>query len=71
MNESKNWISHFVVLLTILLGSFYLLDGKVEIERQSNRTDHLYEMFLEVKKEIKNLYVITAVIENKIEENDR
>jgi hypothetical protein len=71
MNESKNWITHveFVVLLTTLLGSFYLLDGK--IERQSNRTDHLYEMFLEVQKEIKDLYVRTAIIEKEIEKNDR
>lgn len=39
----------FMVLLTTLLGGFYLLDGK--IERQSERTDKLYEMFIDLLKE--------------------
>ena len=49
--ESKNWASHaeFVVLLVTLLGGFYVLDGKNE--RQSCRTDKLYEMFIELVKE--------------------
>lgn len=49
--RENNWLTHveFVVLLTTLLGSFYLLDGK--IERQSNRTDKLYEMFIDLIKE--------------------
>jgi hypothetical protein len=53
MNE---WIGHaeFIVLLITILGSFYLLDGK--IERQSSRTDRLYEMYCEVQKEIRDLY---------------
>lgn len=53
MGESKHWTSHveFVVLLITLLGGFYLLDGK--IERQSNRTDKLYEMFIDLIKEVK------------------
>lgn len=51
MNESKNWASHaeFIVLLVTLLGGFYLLDGK--IDRQSERTDRLYEMFIDLIKE--------------------
>jgi len=51
MSESKHWTSHveFVVLLITLLGGFYLLDGK--IERQSGRTDKLYEMFIDLVKE--------------------
>lgn len=57
MNEAKNWIMHleFMVLLVTLLGTFYLLDGK--IERQSARTDRLYEMWCETQKEIKQLYI--------------
>lgn len=49
----ENWLSHieFIVLLVTLLGSFYLLDGK--IERQGQRTDKLYEMFIELVKENK------------------
>ncbi len=39
----------FMVLLVTLLGGFYLLDGK--IERQSERTDKLYEMFIDLVKE--------------------
>lgn len=47
----RNWTSHaeFIVLLVTLLGGFYLLDGK--IERQSSRTDRLYEMFIDLVKE--------------------
>ena len=49
--ENKSWTSHaeFVVLLITLIGGFYLLDGK--IERQSGRTDKLYEMFIDLVKE--------------------
>lgn len=49
--ENKTWTSHaeFVVLLITLIGGFYLLDGK--IERQSGRTDKLYEMFIDLIKE--------------------
>ena len=51
--KEQPWSIHveFLVLLVTLLGGFYLLDGK--IERQSTRTDRLYEMFIEVVKEKK------------------
>jgi len=51
MSDSKHWTTHveFVVLLVTLIGGFYLLDGK--IERQSSRTDRLYEMFIDLIKE--------------------
>ena len=53
----SNWASHieFLVLLTTLLGSFYLLDGKIEraTSAQSARTDRLYEMFIDLVKETK------------------
>lgn len=50
MND-RHWTTHieFMVLLVTLIGGFYLLDGK--IERQSSRTDKLYEMFIEIVKE--------------------
>jgi len=41
----------FLVLFITLLGGFYLLDGK--IERQGQRTDKLYEMFIDLLKERK------------------
>lgn len=46
-----NWISHveWVILLFTLIGGFYMIDGK--IERQSSRTDRLYEMFIDLIKE--------------------
>lgn len=49
--ENKHWTSHleFMVLLITLIGGFYLLDGK--IERQAERTDRLYEMFIDLVKE--------------------
>ena len=39
----------FAVILITLLGGFYLLDSK--IERQGERTDKLYEMFIDLIKE--------------------
>jgi len=46
-----NWVNHleFIVLLITLIGGFYLMDAK--IERQSDRTDKLYEMFIDLIKE--------------------
>lgn len=51
VENSKNWSVHaeFIILLVTLLGGFYLLDGK--IERQGERTDKLYEMFIDLVKE--------------------
>jgi hypothetical protein len=53
MEKSTNYISHieWIILLFTLIGGFYLLDGK--IERQSQRTDRLYEMFCDLLKERK------------------
>lgn len=49
--ENRSWFVHveWVVVLVTLLGGFYLLDGK--IERQGQRTDRLYEMFIDLLKE--------------------
>lgn len=49
--ELNKWSTHveFVVIFVTLLGGFFLLDGK--IERQSGRTDRLYEMFIDLVKE--------------------
>ena len=51
--ENIHWFIHveWVVLLITLLGGFYLLDGK--IERQGQRTDRLYEMFIDLLKDKK------------------
>ena len=57
--------AEFAVLLITLIGGFYLLDGK--IERQGERTDKLYEMFVQVQNEIKDLHGRACVIETKIE----
>ena len=48
-----NWIAHaeFVALLMSIIGGIYILDGK--IDRQSARTDRLYEMFIDLLKEKK------------------
>ncbi len=49
----NKWTTHveFVVILVTLIGGFYILYGK--IERQSARTDRLYEMFIDIVKERK------------------
>lgn len=51
--QKNNWVSHveWVGLMITIIGGFYLMDGK--IERQSARTDRLYEMFIELVKEKK------------------
>lgn len=48
-----NWVTHieFLALLISIIGGIYILDGK--IERQSQRTDRLYEMFIDLLKEKK------------------
>lgn len=48
-----NWIAHveFVTILLTIIGGIYMLDAK--IERQSARTDRLYEMFIDLLKEKK------------------
>ena len=49
----EHWIIHaeFFTLLFAIIGGFIVLDNK--IERQSQRTDRLYEMFIEIVKERK------------------
>jgi hypothetical protein len=49
--ENRHWFVHveWVVVLVTLLGGFYMLDGK--IDRQGERTDRLYEMFVQNQRE--------------------
>lgn len=53
MERQNNWVTHveFLALLITIIGGIYMLDGK--IERQSQRTDRLYEMFIDLLKEKK------------------
>ncbi len=53
----RGWLGHleWAVLLVTLIGGFYTLDAK--IDRQSQRTDRLYEMWCETQKEIKQIYM--------------
>jgi hypothetical protein len=58
MKETKianttNWIQHleFLILMVTMIDGIYSLDAK--IERQSQRTDRLYEMFIDLVKEKK------------------
>jgi len=68
MDSDKGLSSHieFMVLLVTLIGGFYLLDGK--IERQGERTDKLYEMFVSVQNEIKELHGRSCVLETKLKD---
>ena len=49
----ENWVMHteFLALLVSIIGGFYLLESK--LERQSSRTDKLYEMFIDLLKDKK------------------
>lgn len=48
--EMKNFVhAEFVIILVTLIGGFYLLDGKIECQGQ--RTDRLYEMFVQSQKD--------------------
>lgn len=62
IDKNNSLASHveFLVLLITLLGGFYMLDGK--IERQSQRTDRLYEMWCETQKEIKQIYIDKYIV---------
>ena len=48
------WIVHveWIAVMTAIIGGFYFLDAK--IERQSARTDKLYEMFIDLVKETRS-----------------
>ena len=47
----KNWLIHaeFVIVFITLLGGFDMIENKVS--QQSQRTDKLYEMFIDLVKE--------------------
>lgn len=49
--ENKNMFVHFefVIMMVTLIGGFYLID--VKIERQGERTDKLYEMFISLLRD--------------------
>jgi hypothetical protein len=51
--ENKTWFIHveFLVLIVTLLGGFYATNAKIDM--QSQRTDRLYEMFIDLIKESK------------------
>jgi hypothetical protein len=59
------WVTHleFLVILVTLIGGIYMMDSK--IERQAERTDKIYEMFVVVQNEIKDLTVRVAISEEK------
>lgn len=48
--DNQNWFVHvgFLIVFTTLIIELYLLDAK--IERQGQRTDRLYEMFIDLVK---------------------
>lgn len=58
MTEKVKEIVHhleWAALLFTIIGGFYILDAKIErkIDMQSQRTDRLYEMFIDLLKERK------------------
>ncbi len=55
-----NWINHveFFTVLATMIGGFFLMMGRMDtldqkISTQSQRTDRLYEMFIDLLKERK------------------
>jgi hypothetical protein len=54
ISKDRGSIIHHIewlALMVTLLGGMYLIDGK--IERQGARTDKLYEMFIDLVKEVR------------------
>lgn len=55
--QARSWTQHveFLVLLITMIGGVYVIDGKVgrQVAAQSQRTDRLYEMFVELVKTTK------------------
>lgn len=52
MSTDRTWINHaeWVILFITLVGGFYLIDSK--IERSNERTDRLYEIFMDHRKDV-------------------
>ena len=80
--ETKTWGVHaeFAIIFITLLGGFYMLDGKIErtnekIAQQGARTDKLYEMFVDMRKdfykETSEFQARVNIIETKIEERSK
>lgn len=48
--ENRSWFVHleFVVILVTIIGGFVMLESK--LDRQSERTDTLYVMFIDLIK---------------------
>lgn len=67
--NSQPWTIHaeFIVILITLVGGFYTLDGKIErqIATQCARTDKLYEMFIDVQNQIKDIHGRVSVTEER------
>jgi len=51
--ENKTWVQHieFMILMITMIGGVYMIDGK--IDRQSERTDKLYTMFIDLVRATK------------------
>jgi len=70
--DKKTWFVHaeFVVLFVTLIGGFYALTV-----HQGARTDKLYEMFVEMRKdfyqETKEFHTRVNIIETKMEERSK
>lgn len=65
MDAIKSWTTHieFVVIFMTLLGGFYSIDSK--IDRQSHRTDTLYEIVITTLGEIKQNHGRLCTLEER------
>lgn len=47
-----DWIQTFSIIFTVVVGAYYIhRDIKEDMKTQTARTDRLYEMFIDLKKE--------------------
>lgn len=71
MEQMVEFLKEFniqTVLTMVLVAWYFSTDIKASLERHQDRTYKLYEMFIELQKEIKEICIKTAVIEEKIKD---
>lgn len=53
-----DWVQTLSIIATVIISAYYIhRDIREEMKTQTARTDKLYEMYCDMQKEIKQLYI--------------
>jgi hypothetical protein len=62
-----NWLHTLSIIATVIGGAYYIhRDIREDMKSQTARTDRLYEMFIQVQNEIKDLHGRSCIVETKL-----